>query len=86
MITKLALPRWHHVIIELYRKNIRPKYSQRLNRKIKGSINHLRQIVRMLSKKGLVRIIPSNKIKHLELTKRGEKVASAILEIKAELS
>jgi len=85
MADKLRIPRWHEVLLEIYKNGKRPKYCQRIGRKINGSLTYLRNVVDIMAKEGLVKIIPLRKIKRIEITGKGIRIASAILAIKSEL-
>ena len=81
----LQLPKWGDIIVELYKTHEPHRYCQRINRNVKASINHLRFTVKLLEKAKLIEIIPTKKIKRINLTKKGEIVAASILRIKSEL-
>lgn len=85
MIKHLRLPKWNEIILEIYRNRRGFSYSQKLNRRVKGSIGYFGYMVKALASKNLVRIIPTKNIKRLELTDKGKKVASAISDIKSEI-
>lgn len=82
----LTLPRWNEILIEIYKTQDRNNYCQKLNRKIRGSLTHLRDMVRLLAKHNFIEINSGNKIKRLILTEKGKIITSALLVIKAELS
>ncbi|MHA1823539.1 MAG: hypothetical protein ACTSXM_06750 [Promethearchaeota archaeon] len=86
MSNPLTTPRWHEIILELYRNNSKSKYCQKLGRRINGSLTHVRNVVNILESRNLIRIIPLKKIKMIELTDKGKKVAEAIFAIKSELN
>ena len=70
----------------LYKTPDKYRYCQKLNIGIRGSLTHLRQVVRLLEANELIEIIPTKKIKRIHLTERGKNVARAILEIKSEIT
>jgi len=86
MIKQLSLPKWSDVLLGIYKAPEQRRYCQKLSPNIKSTINHIRQIVKGLAKANLIRIIPTKKIKKIELTKRGEQVASALLNIKSAIN
>ncbi len=85
MIQRLKLPRWNEILIEIYKNSSSNKYSQKLNRKIKGSLSHLRAIMKKLEKKNIIIRTPHKNQKNIELTEKGEKIAIAVLTIKTAL-
>jgi len=72
-------------LLEIYRTEDRNRYCEKLNRRIKASLTHIREIVRLLAKHSLIQIKPNHKIKRLALTERGKRVAALLQEIKLEL-
>jgi len=86
MIKLLSLPKWSDVLLGIYKTPESRRYCQKLTPHIKSTINHIRRIVKGLAKANLVRIIPTKKIKRIELTDRGKQVASALLNIKSAMS
>jgi len=86
MSCSLYLPKWHEVLAQLYKTPDKYRYSQKLNIGIRGSLTHLRHVVRLLEANKLVEIIPTKKIKRIHLTEKGKNVAKAILEIKSEIT
>jgi predicted transcriptional regulator len=85
MKNHLRLPRWNDILLEIYKNQDRNNYCQRLNRNIRGSISHLREVVRLLAKSELINIERQKKIKRLILTEKGQKVTLAIMTIKSAL-
>lgn len=85
MMYILRIPRWNDVLVELHRAQDRHSYCERLNRRIKASLTHVREIVKMLVRHRLVKVQPMKKIKHLALTDKGKRVAGSIIHIKTEL-
>ena len=81
----LKLPRWHDVLLTIYRQKEDHRYSSKLNRYIKGSLTHLRIIIKRLEQNGLIRILPHKNKKCLVLTEKGERIALAIINIRTEL-
>jgi len=81
----LNLPKWGDVLVEIYKAREHNRYCQRINREVKASINHLRAIVKMLEGAKLIEIVPTKKIKRINLTEKGESVATSIMKIKSEL-
>lgn len=86
MLYFLRLPRWNHVLLEIYRSPEGARYCERLTRRVKGSQSHLRDVVKMLERHRLIRIEPTSKVKKLTLTEKGRKVALHLLEVRAEIS
>ena len=85
MMSTLRMPRWNDVLVEIHKSQEKHRYCEKLNRNIKVSRSHIREIVKLLALNNLIEIIPTNKIKKLELTKKGQKVTIAIQTIKSEL-
>ena len=85
MICNLRIPRWHDVLLEIYKNTEKMSYCEKLNRRIKASLTHLREIVKLLAKHKLIKIVPSKKINLLAITEKGKRVASSILHLKTEL-
>lgn len=81
----LHLPKWSNVLIGIYKTPEYKRYCQKINREVKASINHLRAIVRLLEEAKLIEIIPSRKIKRINMTEKGKRVVVNILNIKSEL-
>ncbi len=86
MNSDLRLPRWNHVLLEIYRCQDKPSYSQKLNRRLKASLTHIREIVKQLEEHDLIEIQPMHKIKCLVLTDRGRRIATSLQEVKCELN
>jgi hypothetical protein len=85
MSNLLQHPRWHDVLIELHGNTRKKQYCQKLHRALKGSLTHLRAIVRRLAYSRLVEIQPTAKTKRLQLTDKGKRVAGFIIGMKTEL-
>ena len=81
----LKQPRWHDVLLAIYRQKEDHRYSTRLNRYLKGSLTHLRIIVKRLERNGLIRILPQKNKKNIILTDKGERIAQAVMHIREEL-
>ena len=86
MICFLTMPRWHDVLLQIYKSPDRERYCEKLNRAVKASRTHIREIVKLLARYNLIEVQPTKKTKRLCLTEKGRKVASFIMEIKAELN
>lgn len=86
MKEKLRLPQWNAVLLAIYRSQEDHRYCQRLNRKVRGSLTHLRNIVNRLARHKLIRVIPGSKINQINLTKKGEQVATSIIRIRSVLA
>ena len=52
---------------------------------MKGSLTHLREIVRLLEKYELIEIVPTKKIKQINLTEKGRRASIHIMKLKSEL-
>ena len=81
----LHLPKWSDVLIQIYKAPEYKRYCQKINRDVKASINHIRYIVKLLEEAKLIEIIPTRKIKKINMTEKGEKIAVCILNMKTEL-
>jgi len=86
MISRLSLPRWHDVLLEIHKARDNSRYCEKLNRRVQASLTHMREIVRLLADHHLIEIVPNGKTKALVLTEKGKTVALLILSIKSELS
>ena len=73
------------MLVEIHRAVERDRYCQRLNRRVRGSLNHLREIVRLLEMYGLIKVMPAGKINRIKLTDKGKRVTTCILKMKSEL-
>lgn len=82
----LRLPRWNQVLLEIYKSQNKPSYSQKLNRRLKASLTHIREIIKQLVAYKLVEVRPKHRIKRLVLTDRGRRVAASLQEIRYELN
>ena len=85
LIKRLRLPRWNDVLLAIYQDIKENRYCERLNRNLKASRTHIRQIVKLLAQHNLIEIIETRKIKRLAITERGRRVIVAILQIRSEL-
>ena len=79
------LPRWNDILLEIYKSREGARYGEKLNRGVKGSRTHLREIIHMIEQSGLIEVIPGKKIKRLLLTDRGQKIAELLLQLKLAL-
>jgi predicted transcriptional regulator len=73
------------VLLEISQSPEQARYCERLNRKLKTSLTHLRGISRQLEIHQLIEIEKGNKIKHLILTEKGRRIAESLSNIKFEL-
>lgn len=85
MTSDLRLPRWNDVLIAIYKNQDRENYCEKINRRVKGSLTHVREIVKQLDQAGLIETERETKINRLKLTSSGEKVANSIIEIRSNL-
>ena len=85
MTCSLYLPRWNDVLVEIYGSDNGNRYCQKLNRGVKGSLTHLREVVRLLEKYELIEIVPTKKIKQINLTEKGKRACINIMNLKSEL-
>ena len=81
----LYLPKWSEILVEIYKAPEHSRYCQKINREVKASINHLRTIVKSLEEAKLIEIIPTKKIKRINVTEKGKRIVVCILNIKSEL-
>jgi predicted transcriptional regulator len=86
MISSLTMPRWNDVLLAMYKSREDCRYCEKLNRTVRASRTHIREIIRAMARHGLIEIIESSKIKRLELTEKGKKIAAYVLGIRSELS
>ena len=85
MISMIKLPRWGDVLLEISKTKERYRYCERIQKVVKCSRSHIREIVKTLEKSNLIEITPTTKIKRIELTEKGQKISIAIQTIKSEL-
>lgn len=86
MSNLLTLPRWNDVLIAIHNNNVKTSYSERIVRKVKGSLTHLRNVVKVLEQRSLIEIQPIKNFKRLVLTEKGKRVTVALQQIKEELN
>jgi predicted transcriptional regulator len=79
------MPRWTDVLLEIYKSPDTKRYCEKLNKRIHGSLTHIRDIVKLLAQYGFITITPEKKINKLELTEKGVIIIESILQIKLEL-
>lgn len=85
MSSSLYLPIWIEVLVELYKAPDYKRYCQRMNQEVKTSMTHLRAVVKRLSEKRLIEIVPTKKINRIIVTEKGKRIAVAVQNIKSEL-
>lgn len=85
MSSSLYLPIWIEVLVELYKAPDYKRYCQRMNQEVKTSMTHLRAVVKRLSEKSLIEIVPTKKINRIIVTEKGKRIAVAVQAIKSEL-
>lgn len=81
----LFMPKWCIVLVEIHNSPMHRRYCQRLNRMIKGSMNHLRTIIKELENAQLIEINTTKKIKHIQITEKGKRIALGFQNIMSEL-
>lgn len=86
MISSLRMPRWNDVLLAIYKSRGSCRYCEKLNRTVRASRTHIREIVRTMALHKLIEVIHTNKIKRLELTEKGKKIAGYVMGIRAELN
>lgn len=82
---RLRMPKWNHVLLEIHRSREHQRYCERLNRTVKCSMTHLRDVVKHLERHGLIEFKPASKVKHIEITDKGKRVIYCIMQMKSEL-
>ncbi len=85
MSSSIYLPAWIDVLVELYKVPDYKRYCQRLGREVDTSMTHLRAVVKRLSEKRLIEIVPTKKINRIIVTEKGKRIAVAVQAIKSEL-
>jgi predicted transcriptional regulator len=85
MLSGLRVPRWNDVLLEIHKSQERYRYCEKLFRRIDGSKTQIREIVKQLERSNLITINHLSKIKKLNLTEKGRKIALSIMTIKLEL-
>ena len=83
MSCSLYLPIWIEVLVELYKAPDYKRYCQRMNQEVKTSMTHLRAVVKRLSEKSLIEIVPTKKINRIIVTEKGKRIAVAVQDIKS---
>ncbi len=81
----LYLPKWLEVLMKINNAPENKRYSQKLQRVLKMSINHLRAILKRLENENFIQIYPSKKIKWIILTDKGKEVSQAVMSIKSSI-
>ena len=79
------MPRWHDVLLAIHKSRERNRYCEKLNRIIKGSRSHLRELVKLLARLRLIEIHPTRKIKLLALTEKGKKTVASIMQMRTQI-
>jgi predicted transcriptional regulator len=80
------MPKWSEVLLGIYKTPENKRYCQKITRNVKSTINHIRAIVKVLAKAKLIKIIPTKKIKHIQLTEKGKEVATSLINIKSAIN
>ena len=81
----LYFPKWFELLIKINNAPDHKRYSQKLVRELKMSINHLRAILKKLEQEEIIEIMPSKKIKWIVLTEKGRELSQAIMSIKSTM-
>ena len=81
----LYFPKWLEILVKINNAPPNKRYSQKLVRELKMSINHLRAILKKLEQEEIIEIMPSKKIKWIVLTNKGKELSQAIQSIKSSL-
>lgn len=79
------MPKWNNVLLQIHKSQEQHRYCERLNRKVKCSMTHLRKIVKYLELYGLIVLKPASKVKHIEITEKGKRIIYCIMQMKSEL-
>lgn len=82
----LTLPKWCDVLLVIYKCPENKRYCQKFTSNVNTTINHIREIVKVLEKEKLIQIKPMKKIKQIQITEKGKEVALSIQKIKIELN
>lgn len=85
MAEDLRLPKWNEILIAIYKAQQRKPYAQKLNREIKGSLTHLREVVKALADFQLIEIYEGKKAKQIVLTEKGRQVAEKLISVREYL-
>ena len=81
MSRTIYLPKWTAVLVALYNTPAEHRYSGRMHRQVGMTTRHLRNIVAHLEDMDIVRRECRRKIKYIQLTERGVRLAELLLEI-----
>lgn len=81
----LYLPKWQEILFKINNTPENKRYSQKLVRELKMSINHLRAILKRLEQENIIQIFPTKKIKWIVLTGRGKELSNAVSSIKTSM-
>ena len=85
MYRTLTLPKWNHLLVSLYKSQPHERYAERLNRRMRSSLTHLRELVRALESHRLIELYSEKKRKMLILTEKGRRVTNSTQSILSEL-
>ncbi|HQF16765.1 MAG TPA: winged helix DNA-binding protein [Methanotrichaceae archaeon] len=65
---------------------IRPAYASLVSKRIDSTLSHTIRILNQLESAGLIRTRFEGRVRHLELTEKGEKAAKALLDLRLSLA
>ena len=85
MLSRLRVPRWNDVLLAIHQTPEKHRYTQKIITKTKASSTQVGEIIKQLEKYNLIEINPGLKIKKINLTEKGKKIALAVMSIKLEL-
>jgi len=86
MTKMLQLSKWSEILIEISKLSDRVVYCELLRKRIKGSLSHIRAVVKNLEKHRLIEIRPGKKIKYLKITDKGRQVVNNLISINEKLN
>ena len=86
MSKKIFLPKWTELLIVLYNTPEEQRYCGRRHRKTGMTTRHLRSIITDLEKMNIIARQARSKIKYIQLTETGARLAELFIEVKPTLN
>ena len=81
MSRKIFLPKWTKLLVILYNTPARHRYCGKLHRKTGMTVRHVRDLITDLEKLNLVSRQEGAKIRYINLTESGKRLAKMFLEV-----
>jgi len=77
----IFLPKWTKLLVILYQTQARQRYCGKLHRKTGMTVRHMRDLIIDLEKLNLVSRQEGSKIRYIDLTESGKRLARMFLEV-----